>query len=165
MRCFSETLKCFKLSLSNTFSDYNSFYNNLFSQNYEYGMGVYNSNHNSFHNNSISQNYEYGIDVYSSNHNFIDYNIISENKIGIEITGSKHNIICENNIFHNKLNAFFINSNTFSKINIWKQNYWGRPRLLPKLILGAIVTDYGPIPILWINFDLLPALRPYDIEV
>jgi len=56
-----------------------------------------------------------------------------------------------------------------SPINIWYKNYWGRPRLFPKIIIGWIYYGrYGDgLPILWpnIKFDVRPAKEPYDIEV
>ncbi|MBA7636881.1 hypothetical protein ES703_44509 [subsurface metagenome] len=52
--------------------------------------------------------------------------------------------------------------------NKWDNNYWNRPRLLPKVILGSgeIVFKWGiiffiPFPI--IEFDWHPAQEPYDI--
>jgi len=42
----------------------------------------------------------------------------------------------------------------------WDGNYWNRPRLLPKPILGRLPPS-GNIP--WFHFDLHPAQEPYDI--
>ena len=46
---------------------------------------------------------------------------------------------------------------------VWSENYWGRPRILPKPIFGIMVI--GSVPIPWFNFDWNPAQEPYDIGV
>ncbi|MEM0467507.1 MAG: hypothetical protein QXX20_07975 [Candidatus Thermoplasmatota archaeon] len=54
----------------------------------------------------------------------------------------------------NKINAFFF----LSALNTWSRNYWNRPRILPKPIFGLMML----LP--WLNFDLRPLLRPYQIH-
>jgi len=45
----------------------------------------------------------------------------------------------------------------------WHGNYWGRPRAIPKSILGyKMIQTIIPVPA-QIEFDLRPALKPYDI--
>ncbi len=57
-------------------------------------------------------------------------------------------------------NAFFIAEGLSNYKNIWNENYWNRPRFLPKLIFGRIGIYYlAP----WINVDWHPAQEPYDI--
>jgi hypothetical protein len=46
---------------------------------------------------------------------------------------------------------------------MWNGNYWGRARLLPKIILGhKAMYDHYPTAL---NFDWHPARIPYDISV
>ena len=89
--------------------------------------------------------------------NTVSSNNISNNGDGINLTGSSNNTIHKNNFLNNKKDAFFNNSEK----NTWKQNYWNRSRILPKLIFGKIAI--GPIEIPWFNIDWHPAFKPYDI--
>ena len=70
------------------------------------------------------------------------------------------NKISRNNFIKNfpndtKFQAYF----KFCFYNRWKKNYWDRPRLLPKVILGRIDDKEHD----WFNFDWNPAKEPYDI--
>ena len=77
-------------------------------------------------------------------------NNITSNKFGmyLELSSDGNNII-SNNFRKNIIQAFF---NDCSK-NCWENNYWGRPRVLPKIIFG--------IP--FINIDRHPAKQPYYV--
>jgi len=168
---------CILVSNSNTITG-----NNI--SNHGCGIGILISNTNTIINNNISNNV-YGILLNESSNNIISYdNILLNNNIGIilkdsnsnsitgntikncecgiELSYSRNNIIQKNNFLENKRHAFFENCK-----NKWKNNYWNRPRLLPKPIIGAISINlpwpFQDIYIRWINFDLRPALRPYDI--
>jgi len=70
--------------------------------------------------------------------------------------------IRKNNFRRNLMNTY----RTFRGINLkmlWERNYWGRPRLLPKLIIVfKMITETFGIPSL-LEFDWHPALKPYDI--
>jgi hypothetical protein len=52
-----------------------------------------------------------------------------------------------------------------NKNNTWNNNYWGRPRLLPKLILGQIhinfflIDQFYEYDIPWFNVDWHPAKK------
>lgn len=143
-------------------SNYNLISENTIIFNHNYGIHIWmSSNNNTVSGNTISSNYGDGIFLDNnrlfSDNNIINGNDISSNKdIGINITLSSKNTISENNFRNNKRSSYFIDSK-----NIWKHNYWGRPRILPKLIFGVIKIDSKWIP--WINIDWRPALRPYDI--
>jgi len=81
-------------------------------------------------------------------------NIVNNENIGVGLAiWSNENTIENNNFKNNKIHAFFF----LSALNKWSKNYWGRPRILPKPIFGII----GIFP--WVNFDLRPALTPYEI--
>ena len=107
--------------------------------------------------NSIIHNDYDGIYLLRSSKILINQNEISQNKrYGLFIKySSSRNLIYHNNFINNKVNALFLNSN----FNNWTSNYWNRPRILPKPILGVL----SIIP--WVQFDWHPAKEPYDIEV
>lgn len=97
-----------------------------------------------------------------SNNNIIKGNNISNNKRGIFILYSHSSFIIKNNFIDNEEDAYFIDSYP----NRWRQNYWDRPRILPKLIFGEIDIDIfgdGDKWIDWVNIDWRPAQEPYDI--
>ena len=92
--------------------------------------------------------------------NSIYHNDIIKNGIGIYLEKSSNgNIIEYNNFKINAIPAMFIVCNK----NEWFGNYWNRPRILPKPILGLNkIGGLPPIP--WLNFDLHPAKQPISVE-
>ena len=88
--------------------------------------------------------------------NSIYYNTIQKNTMGIFLESSPRNKIICNNFYQNIVDASFQSSN----LNDWNHNYWNRPRILPKPVIG---TMYFNIP--WVNFDWHPAKEPYDIPI
>ena len=149
------------------FSNNNTIMGNNNSNNRGSGISLVNSPYNTITGNNISLNNDDGIYIrYSNSNNIIGNNIISNNKYGIVIYGlglyvSKGNTILKNNLINNKRNAIFYSQP--SSLNHWDQNYWNRPRILPKLIFGR-TSLIGKHEFPWINFDWRPALKPYDIE-
>jgi len=90
--------------------------------------------------------------------NNIYHNNITKNKIGIYLElESNHNKIINNNFRKNLIQATFNGCST----NTWNNNYWNRPRVLSKPIIG--LKNFGKIKIPWLNFDKNPALKPYEI--
>ena len=104
----------------------------------------------------------------------ISNNKIDQNTIGIMIYGiSTFNTVKQNDItnstlvglairrrsvFNRILNNNFENNMIAAKFagcikNTWKNNYWNRPRILPKIILGS----FGFLKIPWFNIDMSPA--------
>jgi len=145
---------------------YSSNYNDIISNkilNHQDGIHIYFSNNNILMDNNISNN-ENGIYLHDSKINSITSNNINSNKVyGINLKDSSSNIILKNNFQGNERFAFF--SDSFW--NRWKQNYWNRPRIMPKLIIGTISIHlpwpFQDIVIRWVNFDLRPSLKPYNI--
>jgi len=162
-----------------TYSDYNDIINNDITHNRLHGIRLHESGHTTITGNTISQN-ENGI-VPTSNsrdntiahnsilqngahavyfnqsyNNTIASNTIQLNNNGVYLENSSGNIILKNNFQENTHDAFFNRSIK----NRWKQNYWNRPRILPKLIFGSIQTDTKEVP--WFNIDWRPAFRPLD---
>jgi len=114
-------------------------------------------------NNNISKNQIYnhpiGIKFRGNTTNTTVYqNNITNNKYGmyLELSADTNHIIC-NNFRKNTIHAFFNGCST----NIWENNYWNRPRVLPKAIFGF--KTFGKIKIPYMNFDKDPALKPYEI--
>jgi len=96
----------------------------------------------------------------SSWFNIIEKNFISHFMFGIFIDKSYYTVISMNTFMKNIFHARFSNTG-FSSGTIWKENYWGRPRILPKPIFG-IKNIYYSYPG-FIEFDWHPAQKPYDI--
>ena len=137
----------------------NTITGNTISNNYE-GIWLDYSDSNTINGNNTISNNLFGIYLSNSNSNTITGNTISNNDYdGIILWYySSSNTILKNNFLNNQPHASFENCK-----NIWKQNYWNRPRILPKLIFGTMKLGNFTIP--WIQFDWRPALRPYDIGV
>jgi len=126
------------------------------------GIGLSGSIGNIIANNTIIDN-DGGIYFSGSNNNRIYRNdiILNNNKTlgaGLFLEFSFYNIIHHNNFIMNYIQATFTSSymmrhNPYT--NNWDGNYWGRPRILPKPIVGWWA------PFLWLNFDWHPAMQPY----
>lgn len=144
------------------------------------------SSNNTIESNTISYN-TLGIGMEHCNDNTIESNIISHNNLGLDINHCDDNIVLKNNFLQNTVHAFILYQYRFHINNLpdfpfdrltnnLMQNYWGRPRLLRKLIPGitTIIISRGgfgdpKIPII-ITFphpehDLHPAQEPYIIGV
>ena len=146
---------------------FNTISNNLIENALGIGLVVcYWSHNTTVYGNIIRNNKMGGIRGRHFFGNVIYENVIENNSLfGIRIVNeSADNCIERNNFHHNKpLDAFFdISSPSLS--NFWDGNYWSRPRLLPKIILGYIrfnMDSYIGIP--WFAFDWHPAKEPYEI--
>jgi len=131
-------------------------YNNISDNNA--GLYLDYSNGNTINGNNISRNNWEGLSLWfsSSNNTVTMNNIAWNNGEGIDFNESSNNTISKNNFVNNKQQAFFECCK-----NVWRQNYWNRPRILPKFIYGKIKIGTREIP--WFNIDWRPALKPYDI--
>jgi parallel beta-helix repeat protein len=119
---------------------------------------VYYSKNNIISGNKISQNsMSVGIELYETcDDTYVSGNTIANNFIGININ-SNNNTIEKNNFFRNLHSTFF---STFN--NSWNQNYWNRPRFLPKLIFGMVEINSK-----WkfhICIDKNPAKIPWNLN-
>ena len=125
-------------------------------------------------NNTISNNHIFGeicLSLGWTSDNIISRNNIVFNRYGISYIFSNNSKIIGNNFFKNNISILgsgyvLLMDEDFSD-DIWDQNFWNRPRLLPKPIFGIkgvrIMNKNLLIP--WFNFDWHPASEPYDIEV
>ena len=127
------------------------------------------SDYNTISGNYITKNFV-GIYLLGSSYNKITYNIISFNfrSIGIVdesgpfggVFESDRNNIFRNNILKNQRGPIFSYLKGIRK-NTWRDNYWNRPRVLPKFIFG--VANSYPLIIPWFEIDWCPAKEQYDI--
>jgi parallel beta-helix repeat protein len=99
-----------------------------------------------------------GISIQNSNNNCISQNNITNNFDGVNLYKSLNNTVVGNNFKKNIRQASFVGLEK----NLWKNNYWGRPLLRPKIIFGRIGRFLNLIP--WVNIDWHPAKEPYNIE-
>jgi len=100
----------------------------------------------------------YSIWMYRSNNNTIVENIFDNKGIlrfNMQISQCFNNSILHNNFLKVSPHIYFVESSN----NQWDGNYWGRPRLMPKIILGKNNhTDQYPTAM---NFDMHPAMKSY----
>jgi parallel beta-helix repeat protein len=121
------------------------------------GVALLSHAHNTITNNTITSNADVGIALNGSTTNRIQGNSISNNTQGVYLVASTNNTILANNFERNKRHALFENCT-----NTWDQNYWGRPRILPKLILGMRnMRSQWFLPL--VNIDWHPAREPNDV--
>jgi len=137
----------------------NNISDNYISSNKWDGINLYNSRYNNISYNHIISNDNKGIKLYDSNNNILKSNKINLNRFGILPIESNNNTILKNNFHNNKLQASFNNCT-----NTWENNYWDRPRILPKIIFGTRSLGNFIIPFPWFNIDWSPAQKPYDIS-
>ena len=119
---------------------------------------------------NILSNNNCGIYLEGSSYNVIKDNIISKNYIGIYLSDmpgpfgsvfrTTGNEISRNNFLYNIRNAklYYL---TLREVNTWRNNYWNRPRMLPKFIFGFLWSY--PLLVPWFEIDWHPAQEPYDI--
>ena len=122
------------------------------------GIILYKSNNNSIFHNNIDGSEEEAIGLQFSNNNSVIENNIFGNRIGIVLRSSYFNVINHNNIVGNSLQSLllYLYKDKWPFYNCWNENYWGRPRILPKPIFGF------RFPFIWFNFDWYPLTKPYE---
>ena len=129
--------------------------------NTDIGLELWDCNNCLVSGNLISNNNDYGIYI-KGNENTITRNNIENNSCGLFWWGSS-NIVEKNNIISNNCDASFHLKHKCGLTTKWKNNYWGRPMILPKIILGKkdvlLPSRFGDfiITIPWIGLDKLPA--------
>lgn len=156
-------------------------------QNEQYGIQVGSCSGAEISDNIITLN-GFGINSFEAKNIKIFRNVISNNKRGIWLYSLKgDNLVEQNKIESNTVdglsvscfNMYYydgltIKNNNFidnkksididmlGKIN-FQNNYWERPRILPKIMPG-IYTRYDGLKIYRFYFDWHPALKPHDIN-
>jgi parallel beta-helix repeat protein len=110
-------------------------------------------------NNTVDSNCV-GIDIAALNTS-VFRNEIRANIRSIRITESINISIFENNFRKNEKPPIFVQ---LDRIAVkWNNNYWNRPRFLPKLIIGKRYLAEGNA-IFWINIDWHPTLKPNEVS-
>ena len=110
--------------------------------------------------NSIGFNLQY------SRHNQVTHNLFRGNQGiikllftnsagGISVREGYDNLIASNNFIRNLPDATFKDGS-----NVWLHNFWGRPWITPRPILGIKSSGGWFLPHLAVEFDLRPALLP-----
>ena len=141
-----------------TSSSNNLIYDNTVTEN-SVGIALSAFCHPSQHDNIISNNKVddngAGISIRDNSFdNLIEKNTITNCTIGIRLQTSSNNEIQYNIFKKNMISALFLDCNK----NTWNHNYWNRPRILPKPIIGFKMA--GKIPIPWVDLDRHPARQP-----
>ena len=138
------------------------------------GIHLMNAESNNISFNTITF-FVFAIVLESSYDNIFYMNNITNCIWGIEIWGMPDNRltkttqnhrpnIIKNNNFKNVIIKGIVKFFTYFD-NHWEGNYWGRPRILPKFIIGLkMLTENLGIPSK-IQIDWRPALKPYDIPM
>jgi parallel beta-helix repeat protein len=143
-----------------TSSSKNLVYDNIIYDNVLDGIAIMNQSYdNTIFKNEIYNNKVGIIIVEYSFDNIIQYNHIKHNKMGLllRISSNDNTIRCNTFKKNFPITATFDSCST----NTWNHNYWNRPRLLPKLIIGYRMI--GKLPFPWINVDPHPQLKPYEV--
>ena len=131
----------------------NNISNNTITNNYN-GVSVLNSKSTIITQNMVSENNESGLCFNASEYCIVSGNRISENKQGLYLLTSGNNTVVHNIFLKNPRHALFMNCR-----NCWDQNYWGRPRIVPKIIFGKkVIQNEWVVPL--IDFDWHPAVKP-----
>jgi parallel beta-helix repeat protein len=157
---------------------------NIIEKNFYNGIKLHNSHYNEIIDNVITgltrglRGSATAIDVEDSSNNIIKRNEISKNNIGISLSENNNitsdNQIIQNNFFGNLRFDVVFNEVGYlkeSRRNTFDENYWDKPRLLPKPLIGRkdlfILEElYNfPIAFLFMKFDFHPVQEPYDISV
>lgn len=129
-------------------------YNNTFKDNELYGIWMSFCKNNKIQNNCVSKSI-FGIIIWKAHDNTIFGNTFwKNNKKGICLKECYNNNLTSNNFYLNPSHANFF----YSDNNNWDGNFWGRPRIFPKLILGKTGKD-ALTPVF--DWDFHPLKKPY----
>ncbi len=98
-----------------------------------------------------------GTDISISHNSFEENGGLMRPFVGaISIVSSASVTVQRNNFIRNVKGTYF--RNCPGKAILWDENYWNRPRMLPKVIPGYTIFRFYRF-----NFDWHPAQEPYDI--
>lgn len=171
-------------------SDHNNITDNIVINNFN-GICLQGSKNNTISKNIVSNNVKGLIIFADSVFNLISKNNVEDNDYGFFFGFTVFNAIIENNIansteygmyfyftclhtiqknnfINNTRHVYFIERfrRAFEKNN-WIRNYWDTwIGFGPKLLKGQMYTEWvGQKLIPWINFDWIPARKPYTIQI
>jgi len=119
------------------------------------GISLYSSNNIVITKNIVTNCTEDAIWIFNSTQNQVLLNkIINSKRFGILIDTGSHNKVNKNTLIDNEYDAYF-----YACRNTWYNNYWNKPRFLPKIIFGN--RGYSKPGI---QLDWHPAKEPFDIS-
>lgn len=107
----------------------------------------------------------FGFTVYND---IMENNIANNTEYGMYFYFACVNKIQKNNFVNNTRHVYFIERFRYaSDRNNWIRNYWDTwIGFGPKLLKGQMYTEWvGQKLIPWINFDWIPARKPYTIQI
>jgi len=139
-----------------------SFSKNTIGWNHWYGLWTKNCNDNIINENTIVSNIDVGLFLESSFDTAVVNNTFLDNDNGVYLKDSAGNLIQNNNLRNYKMNACFVAHTLIHRRNIWMENYWERPRMLPYPVLGCIKLKKVTISV--VNFDWSPLKKPPQIS-
>jgi len=118
-------------------------------------------------NNAEDNNYGFffGFTVYND---IMENNIANNTEYGMYFYFACVNKIQKNNFVNNTRHVYFIERLRYaSDRNNWIRNYWDTwIGFGPKLLKGQMYTEWvGQKLLPWINFDWIPARKPYTIQI
>jgi nitrous oxidase accessory protein len=113
---------------------------------------------------NLISNVKCGILTITSWHNISSNTIANVSGRCISVNGSGNMVICSNNFLNYSQDPYLYRY--YEPRNYWNGNYWGKSRLLPKVIIGTqiiwITKKIKPtLPA--IEIDWHPAKKPYDL--
>jgi parallel beta-helix repeat protein len=158
---------------------------NIIKNNYYTGIELRNS-----HFNEISRNIiigliwrrGVGIQLIDSSNNIIKRNEFRINSCCVNLN-ELHNLTINNQIIQNNFMIYYFRMSGIyfeydyhlfkeNRGNIIDENYWNRPRIIPKYVLGWLNLFWIPtgryrylFSIILPKFDMHPAKKPYDIQI
>jgi len=145
--------------------------NNYIHSNDIYGIRAQHCDNNYIKENKISNNLETGMAIFDCNFVIIKKNSCENNKKAAVGIGDSIDVFIErNNFINNGKIGYFSNNFGEGHPNIlpdilWKENYWDRNHLFPKVIFGTLIYQknlQSPIIVFpWFMFDWHPASEPY----
>jgi len=153
---------CLQASKNNTIS------NNIVSNNVKGFLIFADSVYNNVYENKVENN-NYGFyTAFTVYNNIIENNIANNSEYGMFFYFVRFCTIKKNNFINNTHHVYFIERLRLAfNRNYWISNYWDTwIGFGPKILKGQMFTEWvGQKLIPWINFDWIPARKPYSFEV
>jgi parallel beta-helix repeat protein len=114
---------------------------------------------------NLISNVKWGVLTVSSWHNISSNTIANASDCCVSVNGSGNMVISSNNFLNYSKDPYLYRY--YEPRNHWDGNYWGKPRLLPKIIFGTqlyyLTKKFSRLTLPAIEIDWQPAQEPYDI--
>lgn len=116
---------------------------------YSYGLDNTRASNNNIYSNNTVRGFTEGFSLGGSKGITLTKNAILSNTLGIKIANVRRTKILSNTFFNNSVDARF--QDCYVR---WLHNYWDKPRVLPKVIIGRLL--FFPV----LAVDWFPASNP-----